>query len=345
MILREVWARSAFTSLIVAENSYKIMSETNFPVKILGLLIAALPLAASAQTNVPGAAPQAPAPVPAPAKAPAMPPGVTSINRVVIGKGGDQDLHAEIAYPTNAPKPMPAIIFIHGGGWKGGSPNPSQLVPIVRAGYFGASIEYRLSAAAKWPAQIEDCKLAVRWLRANAEKYGVDPNRIGVWGESAGGHLVACLATMGDEKQFEGDGGYPGVSSKVQAVVDFYGPSDFTNPANYSKQATGYTKDLMGGDYEQNPDLWKSGSPVYFVKAGDPPMLLVHGDADGLVPLAQSQVLDAALTKAGVPHELIVVKNGGHGFRPKPGTTIDPSKEDINKAVFAFFDKYLRASK
>ena len=310
---------------------------------LLAFLTLALPVSLPAQTH---ADETNSAPAIAPAAAPASPPvpeGLELDNDVVFGKGGTQDLHAEIAYPENAAKPMPAIIYIHGGGWIGGSYKHTALLKIAKAGYFGASIEYRLSNVAKWPAQIQDCKLAVRWLRANAAKYNIDPNRIGAWGDSAGGHLVACLGTMADVKDYEGDGGYPGVSSAVQAVVDFYGPTDFTRPDIYSPTAIKLTEGLFGVPYEQNPALWKSGSPFFYVKAGDPPMLLVHGDADTLVPLAQSTVFDEALTKAGVPHELLVVKNGGHGFKPMPGTKIDPGWPDIDKAVFAFFDKYLKA--
>jgi len=266
------------------------------------------------------------------------------LHDVVIGKGGDRDLHAEIAYPKDATAPLPAVIYIHGGGWVGGSNKHAPILQIAQAGYFAASIEYRLSDVAKWPAQIQDCKLGVRWLRANATTYNVDPNRIGAWGDSAGGHLITCLGTMADIKEYEGDGGYPGVSSAVQAVVDFYGPTDFITPNIYTPEALRLTQGLFGVPRDQNPDLWKSGSPVFYVKAGDPPMFLVHGDSDMLVPLAQSTVFDAALTKAGVPHQLLIVKNAGHGFRPKPGTTIDPSNADINKAVFAFFDKYFKKS-
>jgi len=304
------------------------------------LLILALPICPPAQTNAP-----ATNAVPAPAAAtPPVPEGIEVLHDVVFGKGGTQDLHAEIAYPKNATKPMPAIIYIHGGGWIGGSYRHTPLMKIVTAGYFGASIEYRFSNVAKWPAQIQDCKLAVRWLRTNAAQYNIDPNRIGVWGDSAGGHLVTCLGTMADAKEYEGDGGYPGVSSAVQAVVDFFGPTDLTRADIYSPAAIKLTEGLFGVPYAQNPDLWKSGSPFFYVKAGDPPMLLVHGDSDGLVPFAQSTVFDEALTKAGVPHELLVVKNGDHGFRPKPGTTIDPAWPGIDKAVFTFFDNYLRAS-
>ncbi len=272
---------------------------------------------------------------------PPVPAGLVVEHDVVYGKGGTFDLHADLAYPKNPAAPTPAIIHIHGGGWIGGSYHDGRLVDRARAGYFAASIEYRLSNVAKWPAQIRDCKCAVRWLRANAAKYNVDPNRIGVIGESAGGHLVACLGTMADVKEYEGDGGYPGVSSAVQAVVDFYGPTDFVTPNIYTDQAKALTMALFGVPREQDVALWKSGSPLFYVKPGDPPMLLVHGDADSLVPLAQSLVFNDALAKAGVPHQLIVVKNGIHGLAPVPGTQIDPGWPVITQAVRDFFAKYL----
>jgi acetyl esterase/lipase len=277
---------------------------------------------------------------PAPAVAPDA--DIVVLHDVVIGKGGGRDLHAEIAYPKNATVPLMPVIFIHGGGWIAGDNKRSPIELLAKAGFFAASIEYRLSNEAKWPAQIQDCKLAVRWLRANAAKYNLNPDRIGVMGESAGGHLVACLGTMADVKEYEGDGGYPGVSSAVQAVVDFYGPTDFTQAGIYSADAIKVTEMLFGAPYAQNPDLWKSGSPLYYVKAGDPPVLMVHGDKDGLVPIAQSEVFDAALTKAGVPHQLIVVKNGNHGFIPVANTVIEPSRADINKYVVDFFYQYLK---
>ena len=311
------------------------MFSLNFRGLLPALLTLALPTFLTAQTN-------SPATNAAPAYHP-PPPGITALHDVVYGKGGTQDLHAEIAYPQNSAKPLPAVIYIHGGGWIGGSQKSAPVLQIAQAGYFAASIEYRLDNVAKWPAQIEDCKLAVRWLRANADKYQVDPNRIGVRGGSAGGHLVACLGTMADEKEYD-VGAYPGVSSGVQAVVDFYGPTDFTRAALYSPTAIRLTQGLFGMSYDENKDAWKSGSPLYYVKAGDPPMLLVHGAVDGLVPLEQSTVFDRALTKAGVPHQFIVVKNGDHVFVPNPpGSTIEPSLGEINSAVFAFFDKYLKA--
>lgn len=274
------------------------------------------------------------------ARADAPPPnGITVLHNVVTGRGGNRDLHAEIAYPTKASGPLPAVIYIHGGGWIGGSYKQSPFVQLAQAGYFAASIEYRLSNEAKWPAQIQDCKLGVRWLRANAAQYHVDPNRMGAMGASAGGHLVLCLGTMADVKEYEGDGGYPGVSSAVQAVVDYYGPTDFTQPDArvYTPHAIALAEGLFGVPFAQNPALWGSGSPLLYVKAGDPPMLLVHGDSDALVPLAQSTVFDAALTKARVPHQLLIVKNIGHGF-----AMVVPSHPEVYQTVDAFLAEYLK---
>jgi acetyl esterase/lipase len=294
---------------------------------------------APAQTNAPVVAP---APPPAPSVRP-PPPGVVALHDVVTGKGGDRDLHAEVAYPEKATGLLPAIVYIHGGGWSVGSQKQGPVYDIAQHGFFAASVEYRLSREAKWPAQIQDCMLGVRWLRANAAQYHVDPNRIAVWGDSAGGHLAVCVGTMTDEKEYQGEGGYPGVSSAVQVVIDYYGPVDFTDNASNPPGTVGQHIALFALSYAQNPALWKSGSPLFYVKAGDPPMLIAHGDADVTVPIAQSILLDAALTKAAVPHEFIVVKNAGHGFRPLPGTTISPTGNDIKKAVYDFLAKYLKS--
>ncbi|MFA5189726.1 MAG: alpha/beta hydrolase [Verrucomicrobiia bacterium] len=276
------------------------------------------------------------------------PSGVELIHDVEIGKGGDRVLHAEIARPEKPPgKPMPAVLWIHGGGWSGGSHRGNGALWLATQGYFTASIEYRLSGEAKWPAQIEDCKLGVRWLRANAAKYNVDPNRIGCWGSSAGGHLVACLGTM-DDARFEGCGGYEGVSSRVQAVVDYCGPADMTQGSagiqgakddNDSKALLG----LFGKPFKKKPETWRDGSPIVYVKTGNPPFLIVHGDADGTVPFVQSERLETALRKAGVPVQLLRVKGGGHNMMAaKDAPPAEPDPQSIRAVVTAFFDKHLK---
>jgi acetyl esterase/lipase len=272
------------------------------------------------------------------------------LDNVVIGKGGGRDLHAEVAYPVNAQRPMPAVILIHGGGWAYGGPQPIHnmvsfpgnfTARFAKQGYFTVFAEYRLSGEAKWPAQIQDCELAVRWLRANAAKYGVDPNRIGIWGYSAGGHLVACMATMSDVKEYQGDGGYPGVSSTVQAVVDWFGASDFTDPLVQADSGVAI-QGLMGMPYAQNPEAWKKASPVFYVKPNDPPILIIHGEEDQFLPVSQAKTFDAALTKAGATHQLVIVKNGKHSFVPKVGNTTDPTGPEIQKLTDDFLAKYLK---
>jgi acetyl esterase/lipase len=270
------------------------------------------------------------------------------IHDVEIGTGGGRTLHAEIARPKDPPAtPMPAVLWIHGGGWSGGSHKSNRAATLAAKGYFTASIEYRLSGEAKWPAQIEDCKLGVRWLRANAKKYNVNPDRIGCWGSSAGGHLVACLGTM-DDARFEGSGGHAGVSSRVQAVVDYCGPSDFTEGSAGIQGGTA-DKDstaplgLFGVPFREKPALWKDGSPALYVKRSNPPFLIVHGDKDKTVPVAHGQKLAAALKKAGAPVELIIVKGGGHGMTAGPGEPpAEPNREALDAAVLAFFDKVLK---
>src|ERR1700677_4162121 len=155
----------------------------------------------SAQTNTP--------PVSKPL--PPTPPDLVMLHDVVYGKGGAQDLRAEICYSKKITGPMPGLICVHGGGWMEGNKNSIDLTHFARAGYFAVSIDYRLSPVAKWPAQIQDCKRAVRWLRANAAQYNVDPARIGLWGGSAGAHLVDLIATTPNLPEFEGDGGWPGI--------------------------------------------------------------------------------------------------------------------------------------
>jgi acetyl esterase/lipase len=292
-------------------------------------LALALPLSAQADTPPP---PKPPAPVP---------PDLVVLHDVVYGKGGTQDLHAEICYSKKVTGPMPAILCVHGGGWIEGSNKSVDLTHFARAGYFAASIEYRLSNTAKWPAQIQDCKCAVRWLRANAAQYNVDPDRIGLWGGSAGGHLVACLGTITNVPEFDGDGGYPGVSSSVKCVVDLFGPVDLTNPKVNLPGALNVVQRLFPTPYEKDPDLWKKASPINYVAAGDPPFLILHGDADTVVPLAQSTAFAAALTKAGVPNQLIVVHNAIHGLAAVRGTKTSPDANAVNRAMYDFLAKYL----
>ena len=290
-----------------------------------------------------------PKPKPAGARHPYHPPeGVEVAEDVVYGTADGLDLHVDLAYPKQTPeKPMPAVLLIHGGGWAGGTHKGYLPMNLAAHGYFIATVEYRLSGEAPWPAQIEDCKQAVRWLRANAEKYHVDPKHIGVMGHSAGGHLVACLGTLGNDTSLD-VGDFTDQNSSVQAVVDEAGPVDFT-PAGRPTIGTnmddhpGLVK-LFGGSYDAKTASWQQASSALHVTSNTPPFLILHGEADHLVPIKQAEEMADALKKANVPYELIRVKNGGHGLRPdKAGDpAADPTPEAQQDLILHFFDQQLK---
>lgn len=238
-------------------------------------------------------------------------------------------------------KPLPVIAFIHGGAWQGGDRRggAGQLARFVASGdYAGVSIGYRLSGEAQWPAQIHDCKAAIRWIRAHAKEHNLHPDKIGVWGTSAGGHLVACLGTMGDVKELEGDlGKHVDQSSRVACVVDFFGPSDFLTIGDQASKLDHYAANspesrLIGAPILEHKDKAKAASPLYFVTKDDAPHLIVHSDKDETVPYQQSEVLHQALRAAEVPSILIKMKGAGHGF----------GGEELSRRVSQFFGKHLR---
>ncbi len=234
---------------------------------------------------------------------------------------------------------MPAVMWIHGGGWSSGSHHEmQQTVRLANHGYLVLSVEYRLVDEAIWPAQIEDCKLGVRWLRENAAKYNVNPDRIGCWGASAGGHLAALMGVTGDKPDLEGKGGSAGFSSRVQAVVDFCGPTDF-------KGRSDVTRKMAGGTYEEMPDVFKQMSPLENVNPKACPFLIVNGEKDMTVPLFHPQFMTEALKRANVPVELIIVKNAGHGYTfvaPPGGPPAEPSPAEVDAAVLKFLDANLK---
>jgi acetyl esterase/lipase len=286
---------------------------------------------------------------------PVPPPDVLITHDVVVGQGGPAVLHAEIMVPRDPSRSnQRGIVYVHGGGWGGNNKiEINRVFFLAQSGYLVASVEYRLSTAARWPAQIEDCKLGVRWLRANAAQYHIDPDHIGVYGTSAGAHLASALGTMHDAR-FEGHGGYEGVSSQVQAVVDAAGPVDFRagnfsdgDPYISDKQRAaniGLLNALFGEPFARNPGLWIEGSPISHVHAGDPPFLIAHGEHDQNVSPAQAKTFADTLRQAGVPVEWILIKNGNHGLgqiagEPPP----DPNPAAYHARVVAFFDRYLRS--
>ncbi len=237
-------------------------------------------------------------------------------------------------------KPLPVIVFIHGGAWIGGdrTGGAGRVISYAATGeYIGVSVGYRLSHEAKWPAQIYDCKAAIRWLRGNADKLGLDPDHIGVWGTSAGGHLVSLLGTTGDVKELEGDlGPYTNQSSRVTCVVDECGPTDFELPLTY-KDGVAQIDDeavvgLIGGKLSDHPDLVKASSPITYVTSDDAPILILHGTKDQRVDFAHAEHFDKALDQAGVPCLLVPITDAGHGL----GHPL------MNDRISNFFARYLQ---
>jgi acetyl esterase/lipase len=239
-------------------------------------------------------------------------------------------------------KPLPLIVFIHGGAWQAGNKAGGRfsLLPYVSSGnYAGASVGYRLSHEATWPAQIEDCKAAIRWLRAHAKENGIDPEKIAVWGPSAGGHLVAMLGVSGGVKELEGSlGKHLDQSSRVTCVADYFGPTnlltmgDFPSSMNHNSANSPESR-LIGGAVQEHKDKARNASPATYVSGDDPPFFIAHGTSDPLVPFNQSETFAAALGKAGVPIYLQTVEDGGHGGFEGP---------ELNDRLKNFFDKYLR---
>ncbi len=239
----------------------------------------------------------------------------------------------DLYLPAEPKLPKPLVIWIHGGGWQNGSKENCPALGLTSQGFAVASINYRLSGQAPFPAQIQDCQAAVRWLRAHAAEYGLDPDKFGVWGSSAGGHLVALVGTTGDVDGFESVGGHREVSHKVQAVCDWFGPTDFLQMDRQAggkgrfghNDANSPESKLIGGPITEHPDRVAKANPITYVSKADPPFLICHGDADNLVPLGQSELLEAALKQAQVPVTLYVVKGGGHGgwSDPKPRELVE----------------------
>ena len=242
----------------------------------------------------------------------------------------------DVYLPADDSSARPMVIYIHSGSWQEGdkAEHPEMYVPLVEAGYVVFSINYRLTGEAAYPAQIYDCKAAVRWARAHAQEYGGDPARIAAVGSSAGAHLAALLGTTGDVKELEGNAGSDGVSSRVQAVVDWFGPTDLT----LVQAAEGYditpVAMLLGGEPKERMDMAKLASPAAFVSADDPPFLIIHGTEDPVVPFVLSQVMAGKLSKAGASVELIPVPGGEHGGFE----TTEPDLDELMTQVVGFLD-------
>jgi acetyl esterase/lipase len=264
-----------------------------------------------------------------------MSPPETVLRNIEYARAGNLPLYLDLYLPDGPRAGVPVIVSIHGGGWHSGSKEASPGTHFTRYGYAVAAINYRLIKQGVFPAPIHDCKAAVRWLRANGSKYGLDTRRIGAWGASAGGHLAALLGTSGGVADLEGTLGNPGYSSRVQAVVDYFGPTDLPKwrpSADPAVNAILSESQMMGFDVVKYPDRAVRANPITYVSPDDPPFFIGHGMEDKLVPVSQSELLDAALSKAGVASEFHIVPGAGHSV---PGLALDDK-------VRAFFDRCLK---
>jgi len=273
---------------------------------------------------------------------------------LVYATVGPAPLELDLYLPAGAPAPRPTLVFIHGGGWSGGdkAPIPALCAAALNQGFAVASVNYRLTSqvalfapeSVTFPAQIHDVKAAVRWLRASAVTFGLDPTRFASFGTSAGGHLSALLATSGGSSELEGTvGGNLGVSSRVQAAIDYFGPTDLIQmnldtltppgsmidhdaPTSPESRLVGWSLPGQGmGDIRANltnptppypalVQLATWANPVSWVDAGDPPVFIGHGTSDTSVPVRQSTRLSAALFGAGVEHDFRAIPLAGHGL-------------------------------
>jgi acetyl esterase/lipase len=276
-----------------------------------------------------------------------IPESVNYIRDVQFCTGGGKPLLMDWYVPKQrAHTPAPVVIWIHGGGWVG-SDKSENAIPVFLSerGWTVASINYRLSGEATFPAAIEDCKCAIRYVRANAAKYEINPDKIGLVGSSAGAHL-SLLAGMADEKAgLEGSGGWPGVSSRVAAVASLKGVSDFTVGHLAFQEGKGIAPmRFLGGTMEEKPDAYRKASPLTWLSNDDPPILLLHGDADTTVPYDQSVKLKKAYEKLGLHAEMVTIEGATHMLRRVDGSPAGMSEKQIYQRIHEFFQQVLQPS-
>ena len=257
------------------------------------------------------------------------------VKDVVYGRAGDEELKLDYARPRGDGA-HPGVLCIHGGGWSGGSRQSLQFLVerLADSGYVAATVSYRFAPKQLFPAQIEDVKAALRWMRANAARLGLDPARIGVVGGSAGGHLALLAGFAEEEDGLEGAAN-PGVSSRVQAVVNLYGPTDLLSGI-WADQGDRTLRTFLGGSLAEKRELYRKASPVVYLTRDDPPVLTFHGTADPLVPFAHAEILHKALAKLGIENRLVVMVGHAHGWG---GAAMD----DTVTTTIAFFDRHLKA--
>jgi len=238
---------------------------------------------------------------------------------VEYARVGEQSLKLDLYLPEKTAKPVPLLIYVHGGAWRSGAKENPPIAPLVGKGFAVASVEFRLTQVAPFPANIHDIKAAIRFLRAKAGDFGYDAKRFAIVGTSSGGHLAALAGVSNGHKELEGNiGGHCDVSSNVQAIVSFFGAANLqtilgqSTPHGLSVRVPALQL-LLGGQPEEKPALARLASPVAHLDEHDPPLLLIHGDADPQMPIEQSRQLHAAYEKAGCSVTVTVIAGGKHG--------------------------------
>ncbi|PLT27863.1 alpha/beta hydrolase [Peribacillus deserti] len=263
------------------------------------------------------------------------------ISDIEFGNGGGVPLLLDLCKPINSEGPFPAIIYIHGGGWKFGdkaSSGGKKTLKFAKYGFVTCSINHRSTKNASHPAQIHDVKAAVRWLRAHAEKYQIDPNKIGVWGHSSGGHLAALLGTSEDIPELKGNSGSPGYSSRVQAVCTSAGPTDILKMGGWHDAPNSPEACLIGSTYHKDkPLIAQELNPITHITKDVPPFLIIHGDQDEIVPVGQAEFLFNGLADVS----FLRIKNGDHD--DYNGGTLQ--LDDILPLILSFFAKTLKGTK
>lgn len=269
-----------------------------------------------------------------------VPAGVVFEKNIEYSNPDDQHLQLNMARPKEGKGPFPAVICIHGGGFRAGTRDSFNglCLQLAERGYVAVTVSYRLAPKYQFPAAVYDVKTAVRWMRANAAKYQIDPDRIGTTGGSAGGHLAQFLGVTSGVKKFEGDGGNAEYSSSVRCVVNFYGPSDFTKSYDASVDAKDVLPLFLGGNLKQERHRHIESSPLYWVTPEAAPTLFVHGTKDAYVAHEQAEWIVERMTAADVEAVLMTIEDGDHGFR----TSSPDVKEKIENARFDFFEKHLK---
>lgn len=257
-------------------------------------------------------------------------------NDIEYSNPDNQHLLLNMARPKGS-GPYPAVVCIHGGGFRAGTRQVYDgiIKKLAENGFVGVTVTYRLAPKYQFPAAVNDVKAAVRWIRANAAKYHIDPERIGATGGSAGGHLAQFLGVTSDQKEFEGDGGNLDQSSRVACVVNFYGPSDFTRSYGKSVDVTEVLPLFLGGNLEQARERHIVASPLYWVTPNAAPTLCIHGTKDDYVAFEQAGWIVDRLKAAGVEAKLLPMEGAGHGFHGETAAKADA-------AMLDFFESHLK---